>query len=72
MQFMGTTNGIRNKEAKPVATVQMNIYQSNTYRKDLSWLNFNNESMVQERHQVKDQQFYISIFVAYLRIPSNS
>ena len=40
--------------------VQMNIYQSNTYRKDLSWLHFNNEPKVQERQQVKDQQSCIS------------
>ena len=33
---MGIASGIRNKEVEPVATVQMNIYQSNTYRKDLS------------------------------------
>ena len=29
-----------NKEVKPVEPVQMNIYQSNVYRKDLSWLHF--------------------------------
>ena len=33
----------------------MNIYQSNTYRKDLSWLHFNDQLRVQERHQVKEQ-----------------
>ena len=37
----------------------MNIYQSNTYRKDLSWLHFDDEPMVQDRQQVKD----ISVFV---------
>ena len=35
-------------EVEPVEPVQMNIYQSNTYRKDLSWLNFDNEPRVQE------------------------
>ena len=31
------------KEAEPVEPAQMNIYQSNTYRKDLNWLHFNDE-----------------------------
>ena len=43
-----------NKEVETVEPVQMNIYKSNTYRKDLSWLHFNNEPRVQERQQVKD------------------
>ena len=42
----------------------MNIYQSNTYRKDLNWLHFDDEPWVQGRQQVKDQQSYISVFVA--------
>ena len=42
----------------------MNIYQSNTYRKNLSWLHFDDEARVQEMQQVKDQQTYISAFVA--------
>ena len=45
-------------------TADMAIYQSNTYRKDLSWLHIHDEPRVQERQQVKDQQSYISIFVA--------
>ena len=44
----------QNKEAEPVQPVQMNIDQSNFYRKDLSWLHFDNEPRVQERKQVKD------------------
>ena len=52
--------------------VQMNIYQSNTYGKDLSWLHFNHEPRVQERQQVKDQQSSISVFVAYPTIPSSN
>ena len=48
----------------PVKPVQMNIYQSNTYRKDLSWLHFDDEPWVQGRQQVKNQQSYISVFVA--------
>ena len=38
-----------NKEVEPVEPVQMNIYQSNTYRKDLSWLHLDDEPRVQER-----------------------
>ena len=45
----------------------MNIYQGNTYRKDLSWLHFNDESRVQERQQVKDQLSYKSVAVGYLK-----
>ena len=40
-----------------------------TYRKDLSWLHFDDEPMVQEWQQAKEQQFCISVFVAYLTIP---
>ena len=59
---------LENKELEPVQPVQMNIYQGNNYRKDLSRLHFNNDSRVQERLQGKDQQSWISIFVAYLTI----
>ena len=45
---------IENKEMEPAEIVQMNIYQSNTYRKNLSWLYFNNEPWVQKSQQVKD------------------
>ena len=54
-----------NKEAEPFGPVQMNIYQSKIYRKDPSWFYFNDGPRVQERQQLKDQQYYISIFVAY-------
>ena len=60
---------LENKEVELVESVQMNIYQSNTYRKDLSWLHFNNEPRVQDRQQVKDQHPFISVFVAYPTIP---
>ena len=45
-------------------TFKMNIYQSNNYRKDLSWLYPDNKPWIQEREQVKDKQSYISVFVA--------
>ena len=62
----------QNKEAEPVQSVQMNIDQSNFYRKDLSWLHFDNEPRVQERKQVKDQQSYVSVSVACLIYPRSS
>ena len=61
-----------NKEVEPVELVQMNIYQCNTYRKDLSWLHFSDEPRVQEKQQGKDQQSCISVSVAYLTIPSSN
>ena len=57
---------------EPVDPVQMNIYQSNTYREDSVWLLFDNEPRVQKKQQVKDQQSCISLFVAYPTIPSSN
>ena len=34
---------LKKKEVKPVEPVHKNIYQSNTYRQDLSWLHFDDE-----------------------------
>ena len=42
----------------PVQPVQMNICQSKTCRKDLSWLHLVDEPRVQKRQQVKSHQFY--------------
>ena len=50
----------------------MNIYQSNTYRKDFSCLHFNDEPRVQEKQLVKDQQSCIFVFVVYLKILSSN
>ena len=50
---------------EPVEPVQMNTYQSKTYRKDLSWLHFDNEPRVQERQQVKDPQSCIYVFESW-------
>ena len=72
MQSMRITRtSLENKEVEPVEPGQMNIYQSNSYIKDFSWLHFDNKPRVQERQQVKDKQSYISVFVAYLTIPSS-
>ena len=54
---------------EPVEPVQMIIYQSNTYRNDLSWPHLDDDPRVQQRQQVKDQQSSISVFVAYPIIP---
>ena len=63
---------LKNKEVEPVKPVQMNINQSNTYRKDLSWLHFYDESRIQQSRQVKDQWSCISVFVAYPAIPNSN
>ena len=52
--------------------VLKNIYQSNTYGKDLSWPHFNDVSRVQEKYQVKDKQSCIFVLVACLTIPSSN
>ena len=43
---------------QPVQPVEMNFYQSNTYRRDLIWMHLVDEPRFQERQQVKDQQSY--------------
>ena len=45
---------IKKNEVEPIEPVQMNIYQSNTYRKDLIWQHFDDAPRVQVRQQVKD------------------
>ena len=51
---------------------QFRWHLPNTYRKDLSWLHFDNEPRVWQSLQVKDQQSHIFIFIAYLTIPSSN
>ena len=65
------TSGNGDKELEPVEPVQMNIYESNTYRKDLSWLHLNNGPRVQEKQQAEDQHSHISVFLAYLTTPGS-
>ena len=55
-----------------VKLVLTNIYQSNTYREDLNWLDFDNEPRVQEKQQVNDQQFCVFIFAACVTISSSN
>ena len=71
MQSIRITSRPPTKEVEPIQPVQMNTYQRNTYRKDLSWLHFDNNPGVQERQQVKDQQSYTSDG-AYLTFSSSS
>ena len=63
---------IRITSRPPSRKRKWNIYQSNTYKKDLSWLHFDNEPRVQEKQQVKDQQSCIFVFVACLTVPSSN
>ena len=62
----------RKKEVEPVQSVLNNMYQSNTYRKDLSWPHFNDAPRAQEKQQVKDQQSCILVFVVCVIIPSSN
>ena len=60
------------KDVEPLEPVLKNIYQSNTYRKDISWPHFNDEPRVHEKQQVKDQQSCIFVFAVCLTIPSSN
>ena len=55
-----------------VEPVLKNIYQSDTYRKDLSWPHFDDEPMLQEKQQVKNKHSCIFVFVACLTFPSSN
>ena len=63
---------LEKKEIEPVESVLKNIYQSNTYRKDLSWPHFDDEPRVQEKQQVKDQQSCLFVFITCLTISSSN
>ena len=60
-----------NMEVQPGQSLQMNVYQSNTYRKNFSWLQFDDKLSVQERQHVKDQQSDIPTSAAHLTYPSS-
>ena len=62
---------LEKKKVEPVEPVPKNIYQSNTYRKDLSWPHFDDEQTVQGNQKVKDQQSCTFVFVACLTIPGS-
>ena len=57
--YQNNKETLKKKEVEPVESVVKNIYQSNIYRKDLSWPHFNYEPRVQEKQQVQDQVLHI-------------
>ena len=64
---------IKHKKSKACRKdLQMNICLSNTYRKTLRRLHFDDRPRVQKRQKVKDQQSYISTFVVYPTYLSSS
>ena len=52
IDILVTSRNGQKKEVEPVEPVLKNIYQSNTYRKDLRWPHFDNEPRVQEKQKV--------------------
>ena len=70
--YLQHLTSLEKREVEPVGPVLKNIYQSNTYRIDLSWPHFENEPRVQEKEQVKDQQSCIFVVVACLTIPGSN
>ena len=65
-------NSLQNKEVEPFEPIQMKVYQKHTYRKNLSWLHFDDEPRVKERKQVNYLQSYISAFAIYLTLSTTS
>ena len=63
---------LEKKEVEPVWASSEEHYQSNTYRKELSWPHFDHEPRVQDKQQVKDQQSCMFVFVACLTILSSN
>ena len=57
---------------EPVESVLKNIYQSSTYRKELSRPYFDDEPRVQKKQEEKDQQPCIFVFVDCLTILSSN
>ena len=57
---------LENMEVEPV---QMKIQQSNTYRKDLTWLYYDDEPWIKQSYI---QQWYVSIPVAYSTYPRSN
>ena len=54
------------EEVEPVQVIQMNNYQSDSYRKDLSWLHSDDEPRVQETQRVKDQDPQLGAMLSFL------
>ena len=72
---------IMSRASSVLEPVLKNIYQSNTYRKDLSRPHFNDELRVQEKQHMKDQQsctspdvttvFHTWTYGSFIEIQSN-
>ena len=72
MESIRITSRPLEKKVEPVVLVLNNIYQSNTYRKDLNQPHVDDEPRVQEEQQVKDQHSCIFVFIACLTIASSN
>ena len=46
---------LEKKKVETVESIFKNIYQSNTYKKNLGWPHFDNEPRIQDKQQVKEQ-----------------
>ena len=51
---------LKSKEVEP-GPVQLNVYQSNTYRKDLSWLNYILKMTKASRESANEGPFVLHI-----------
>ena len=71
MQTVRIKNGPPTK-TEPARPVQMNIYQSNTYRKGFNWPHLAGKPSVQEKQQVLDQKSCTLVSVAYPSYASSS
>ena len=49
---------VPSRNGEPVEPVPKNIYQSNTYRKNLSWLYFDNEAKVPANLNILKDYFF--------------
>ena len=62
----------KNKKVKPVKSVQANIFQSDTFRKDFGRLHFVDEPNAHEMQHVHEQESCIPISVANLIYQSSN
>ena len=63
---------LEKKEVEPLEPVQLNIDQSSTYQEMLAGYISTMWPRLHEKQEVKDQQSYISVLVAFLTFPSSS
>ena len=65
---MNEKTSLKNKEVEPVEPVQMNIYQINTFKKDLGCLHLMSQGFEAAREGLTVLHAYL-FFVAYLTVP---